>query len=558
MGIKEYFNNKKYIIFAGLFGVLAFIFLYWNKLLDFTNDKPILYGFYNVDILQNYLGWNAFRNDIWRFPLCMTKNLAFPEGDIISYYDSIPIFAIFFKIINSFLPKTFQYFGILLIFNFMLMGICSYKIIFLLTKNKLYSLISTIFFIFSPIFLYKAMSPGITTHWLILISIYEYILFIKTKNDNIWMHCRFLLYECLAMGIHPYFIPQVVIFYFVIIVKSSDKIKNIINFVVVQFTTIIFGIVLGTISKYGRTGTDDFGFFSMNLNSFINPLSECEGTGSLILKPLPIVHVGQYEGYNYLGLGIIIFILLIPIICLINKKVFLYIVSKIKEHFILIIIFFCCFLFAVSNVVTLNDKILFVIPLPDDIIFRCGIFRSSGRMFWGAYYSIFIFFIFIIYKIPKFWIGNDESKKKISLILLSIILFIQIFDMKNFLILRCTDYVGRNLELMNCSEEYIRMLKKNSIIVIDTNEPERREFGIIRNLAMFQGLKLCDDMSNSNIRKELYESTRKNILINARKEGILEKGVLICTDDNDAINEYSQFNTFECKKIGDIYFINNR
>src|SRR5262249_48903744 len=61
----------------------------------------------------------------------------------------------------------------------------------------------------------------------------------------------------------------------------------------------VFGLLVpGTSTAYAISGFD---FYSMNLLSPINPAP----FRSIALPSLPFATAGQYEGYNYLGLGII-------------------------------------------------------------------------------------------------------------------------------------------------------------------------------------------------------------------------------------------------------------
>lgn len=69
-------------------------------------------GYDESDIIQHYSGWLAFRNSEWSFPLGLAKDMAIEDGTYISFTDSIPWVAIFFKLFNQFLPETFQYFGL--------------------------------------------------------------------------------------------------------------------------------------------------------------------------------------------------------------------------------------------------------------------------------------------------------------------------------------------------------------------------------------------------------------------------------------------------------------
>ncbi|HOV13874.1 MAG TPA: DUF6311 domain-containing protein, partial [Spirochaetota bacterium] len=103
-------KNKIIMVFiCGLLGVLAFITIFGIKVLDVTYIDWITDGF---DLQQHYFGWSFFRNDTWHFPLGKTINYGYPFGISVVYTDSIPLFAIFFKLFKGILPEQFQYFGI--------------------------------------------------------------------------------------------------------------------------------------------------------------------------------------------------------------------------------------------------------------------------------------------------------------------------------------------------------------------------------------------------------------------------------------------------------------
>jgi hypothetical protein len=76
------------------------------------------------------------------------------------------------------------------------------------------------------------------------------------------------------------------------------------------------------------------------------------------------------------------------------------------------------FIFAISNVITFNDKIIFSYALPDKVINFFSQFRSSGRLFYLVYYFIMLFVIIFVVK----------NFKKYSLFLIILLLFIQTMD----------------------------------------------------------------------------------------------------------------------------------
>ena len=103
---KNYFLKYQFFII-----IIATIFWCYLLGLDFINPLNSEW-LYLGDLSQYQLGWKFFRDDIWRFPIGSNPNLGIYFDGSIVFSDSIPIFAIFFKLIKNFLPENFQYFSI--------------------------------------------------------------------------------------------------------------------------------------------------------------------------------------------------------------------------------------------------------------------------------------------------------------------------------------------------------------------------------------------------------------------------------------------------------------
>ena len=127
----------------------------------------------NGDISNAQNGWTFFKNDKWHFPLGKNPNYGLESSNSIIFSDSIPLFAFIFKIFKNFLSENFQYFSLWVFFCFFLQFYFSYSIIYKITNNSYYSLVSGIFFIISPIFIYRlGYHMSLAGQWLILIGFY--------------------------------------------------------------------------------------------------------------------------------------------------------------------------------------------------------------------------------------------------------------------------------------------------------------------------------------------------------------------------------------------------
>lgn len=540
-------NNE--IILAGILGIIIFLLIYGFESLNVANDHWIFNRYIEKDIIQHYAGWMAFRNSPWGFPLGIAENIKVPTGEMISFMDAIPIASIFFKLFRNLLPETFQFFGIYILICFFLQAVSSALLARLFTKNKVAIILSSILFTFSPIMIERAFRhTALASHWLIIYSLYFYF---KSKQNNYSYEKGYLLISILSVCIHPYMTPLVILILsanmFNIIVYKKIYIKPILFVCINILSILIIGFIIGVFgSNTGKVFVAEgygFGYFCMNLNSILNPLS-ISLKWSIILPNFPQT-LGNYDGFNYLGLGIIIFGIYIIIDFLLcenkNKSKDLKII--IKENIGLFLVCIAMTIFAVSNVVTFNDKIIFEYYLPDFIVRICDTFRSSGRIFYPVYYIIFL--SEIVFLIRKFF-----NKKNFLIFSLSLLIFIQLTDISPVIIQKHKDfnvdnieekfseyaynsekwnYIGKNfknLYLLNAFSDYDlaafcgkNNLKSNiSISIRISKDITTKQFdysGTIKYL--LEGNDIDNDTiyltTNENIANEILSASNKNIKV---------------------------------------------
>ena len=353
------------------------------------------------DLSQHYLGWMYFRRSPWDFPLGLIKGLTGTSNISIIYMDSIPLFAIIFKLFSPVLPNTFQYFGIWGILSYGLMGGLATLLIRRFTNNKITCLISSVFFTVSPYILQRMFAhTSLGGQWIIIwgliIWLYDLGGRFYVKKGIIWT-----ITLCLAATIHIYFIPMIVVFIFCESINEYLKNKKLRNSIFIFLCPIVFALLflylLGAFIQGGELSIEGLGFFSANLNTLFNPIFGI----SKIYKELP--HGGgQYEGMGYLGAGIILLMIISGYQLFLNRR-------KLKEekkykNIKILLTFLACSIFlilALSPTVMLGEQILFEIPWPDFITKILGIFRSSGRFIWPLSYVIMLFCIVTVISFTK-------------------------------------------------------------------------------------------------------------------------------------------------------------
>ena len=515
------------ILFLSLSLILS-IYLLGFRYFDPTNTSWLFWG--DLPTLQT--GWNYFRIDEWRFPIFSNPNYGIYLNNNLIYSDSIPLFALFFKIFNFILPDNFQYFSLWILFSIYLQGLISYLIIFRITKSINFSLVGSIFFIFSTIMIHRITEyPQLSGHWIILLFLYTELL---DKNKKFISQNIVILLSLLIQ------------FYFTLILLMIFFINQFYNLILKQkslnsvlkhsFLVLISAIVAMFIFGYFQISPDDglgwgYGFYNLNLNSFFNPFGETNTKISwsnfLSVKPL---QNGEMEGFSYLGVSGIIFLVLFLKHIFFEKKNIIF-----EPRSLLLITIIILFL-SLSNNINFGDATIINYPLNKYFYALTSLFRSSGRLVWPIYYFIFIIGIISIYVLFP----------KKNIVILSILLSFQLIDLSSGL----KHYFKGNQYKVSSEGKYIdyeywikiskqfenlRLLKpKNNTAIYKNLSPI-----IIKNY-----FKSTDVVYLSRVNREKIAVERYNI-----KKKIIDKDLsqfektLFITDDINSVN-YIYHNLF--------------
>jgi Family of unknown function (DUF6311) len=373
-------------LFLGvLFGVGWYLLLFGPTRLRFSNVDWIYTK--RGDLLQHQLGWEFFRQEPWQFPLGRIEAYGYPFGTYLSYMDSIPLMAIPFKVLSPWLGTRFQYIGLwdlLCIIGQMLVAML---ILREFTGSYLIQVLGAFLLILSPAMIvrFTGNHDSLAAHWILLSGIWFTIL---EYHRRLWRAAWPLLFA-MAMLVHLYFaallLPLWGIGLFFYYSRKKEKWKVVIDILVLASVILLAGYGIGLFSlKLKDLSSNDYGYYSWNLNGFINPSL----IRSAFIKPLPVGSPGQkYEGYSYLGLGILV---LLPMATFLFLR---------KEDLRRCLFFFIPYLvialplglFAISQKAYLGFYLLWDITLPKHLITWISTFHSSARFIWPLYYFLVLF-----------------------------------------------------------------------------------------------------------------------------------------------------------------------
>jgi hypothetical protein len=347
------------------------------------------------DSTVHYIGWFAYRQDNWHWPLTYTTRINYPLGTSAVFTDSIPVFAVLFKIFTSVLPENFQYFGMFIVLSYILQyGFGFLLIKYFSPKSWLIPLLGAGFFLISPIMNRRiADHQSLTAHWLILASIYLYCQALNPKYKK-WILPSFCVLIVVSLGTHFYLASMVlglavttfVQSWFVKKANLIETSKNIIISLIVFGSSLYFwGYFIGSNPSVGGEA------WSLNLNGLINS----QGT-SRFIPTLKFIEPYQWEGYSYLGLGVL---LLLPIGIALNYRSLNF--RNWGRWLPLVMLVSLMALFALGNKIYFGETL--IIQLPDFSIWRRvrHILHGTGRYIWPFYYTLLLWIFVSIAQIKS-------------------------------------------------------------------------------------------------------------------------------------------------------------
>ena len=420
---------KKDLLMVGLISILLFFIITGGSIINPQHIDWLILGKKQISDNESYLiGWLFFKQaPLLQYPFLLLPKLG--EGLLLTlvYTDSIPLMAIPFKIFRDFIPFDFQYFGFWIFSCFLLQGIFSYLILSRFIKNRVPTILATTLFLIAPVFLFRFQLGhfALLGHWIILASILLYCC--RTFSMRKW-----LLVIIVSLLIHPYIFTMVAVLFGSDILQRLLKKENSLKIIVNSLISI--PIIILSLFVFGHIGTTDvsslelfggYGHFKMNLLSIIDPEYDLLGNEISWSKVLPDQDnqhwsntFADYEGFNYLGIGLIILLLFVLAKSLSLNIVKLFIDKK--SFFLpLTLVSFMFFFFAISNNITIGEHLYFRYEIEGEMLFLVNVFRASGRFFWPVYYLIYLLIIILFIR--------NYTPKQVTIILSVIILF-QLYD----------------------------------------------------------------------------------------------------------------------------------
>ncbi len=429
---KKILNSRKneyrmLFIIGCLIGILCFLCIYGTKILDFTYTGWLMNG--DMDLRQHFLGWCHFRTSDWHIPIGLIDSLSYPTNVSIIWTDSIPLFAVIFKLFRGVLPEAFQYFGLFGILCFALQGGISILIIRRFTENRTVCIVSVPFFTLSFTLLQRMYyHTALAAQWLILLAVLLWIY--DEWMDSIWKKCLIWFgMGFLCVSIHSYFVPMVGMIMLGSLVDSfwkkrmtqtgsklsQDLIYEIFAPTGVFCLAVLLNLfLLGAFYQSASPVGEGIGAFCSNLNTFFNSMGH-----STMLKGLPVYGEFQYEGFAYLGAGMLMLAIRVLVLVIryfvkhhtrINKDF----IRQHRRNFLFVMTAVISMILAVFPTVSFGAERLFGVPYFGPFKTLMNIFRSNGRFIWVAMYLLMICVLVLIIREQQYFPFDDRKGRSQS------------------------------------------------------------------------------------------------------------------------------------------------
>jgi hypothetical protein len=344
------------------------------------------------DPAYHYVGWEMFRQDPHiHWPLTYTDRLGYPKGESVALIDLNPLMAVVLKPLSPLLPEPAQYFGIEVVLACALQFFFAFRLLRLLIgPNVIGAALGSAFFLLAPPLNYRFWGHySLSNQWVLIAALF---VFAQAQQKSSQTIRRFVIsaviLTAISVGINPYLAFEALLILLAGVASllwrreiTPAKSAGVVGVLAAAgfVMACAFGLVINGGRGYGSGGYRDL---SMNLLAPIDP----RGWTSLVFRRLHSASFGQYEGYNYLGAGVLIVAAIAMAMAVLHRGK----LQRPDKRWLAPLAVACLLLtlMALSTKVTLGARTLVDLDPGQHFSEYFAPLRATGRLFWAPYYAI--------------------------------------------------------------------------------------------------------------------------------------------------------------------------
>jgi hypothetical protein len=390
---------------AMLLGAAFAAWLYGWRVIDPASSAWLLHG----DPAQHYLGAVYFLGQDWHWPPGLIRGIGVGGADgSVMLADALPLLALPAKLLGW--PAHWQYFGLWIVACHALAAACGLLLLRRLGCPPRAALPGALFFTLSPMLLLRAYGhEALQGQFLVLAAL--------ALALAPWRAWPWLVLAPLAAAVHPYLAAMVLGLLLAAALAAlsegaTARRQALGTLVTVPLLAAGMAYLVGAFGLGGQLSAEGFGFYSANLLTWFDPMDwagflarfgrdQAQGREwSTVLPALGQATAGQYEGFAYLGLGMLVLLglaLLTAAWPIPGAKAQ---GAPLRRTLWVLAACLAAALLAFSHRPGLGSRLLFELPLAPPVATLLGLFRASGRFIWPLTYLLLALTIARVGRLP--------------------------------------------------------------------------------------------------------------------------------------------------------------
>jgi hypothetical protein len=340
-----------------------------------------------ADLSTALSGYLFYQRDTWQWPIFHVAKLGVPTGTNIIFTDSVPWVALAGRIAFRLTGIQVILYGAWTAFCFIGSAMSLTALVAALgQRNLVTTAMSTTAGLCMPALLARWGHMSLMAQFEIPLALVFYLHnHHASKAWPLFLQGTGLMW--LALWSHTYLFPMVgaIVLATVGQAVSNRALRGTVALSVLIGMVLVIGLVIvpsGYLQSGGELGALGVGYYSMNLLSPVVPQYSGLGLFPRLRHAMVDVTGGQYEGFNYLGFGVLMLLWMTLPWQIRTLR------TGLRRHPWISALFIGFTIFALSNVIYLGPVMLLHYPLPDRVMQLASIFRSTGRFFWPVTYGI--------------------------------------------------------------------------------------------------------------------------------------------------------------------------
>ncbi|MCP3995945.1 MAG: hypothetical protein GY722_12910 [bacterium] len=322
------------------------------------------------DSLQGIAALRYYMSEPWSWSVLEVAGYGFPEGTSLILSDSIPLLAVPAKVLRGLLPDTFHYFGYWMAFCFMMQAtVLVALLVELRWRNYAAVVAGSVLGLTQTVLLARFFHVAMLAQFSLVIVLILGIRLIRGGEPRRFLVALSVLLLA-TFFVHLYLFAMVFALAVAVVVQGGLARRlawtAVGGWTAAALVATAVLVVSTGLSGAASSGIGGLGHYSAN---FLAPVvGNIDATG------------GQYEGYSYMGLGVIIPGL--GALVLARRRI----AAVLRQFWVPVVVAVLMAIYALSPTVWIGESVSFDIPWFWPLDWLGERFRSTGRFIWPLVY----------------------------------------------------------------------------------------------------------------------------------------------------------------------------